>query len=157
MSAAAMAAAGPSRLPHAGSGSVLPLPMQSPSPLQTPQPEQVPNFFRPRYYTKRQTEAEAPSVKAGMTVKKVANMRRQYVKLITEICKRLGLNQYVACSAFTFCHHFYLVRVRAFFQILPGPARRRSLPGTVCIEMNDTGSAGRALCGMLRIGPCSCK
>lgn len=77
--------------------------------MHSPRPEQ-PNFFRPRYYSKQQTEAQAPSVKAGMSVKKVATQRKQYVKLITEACKFLKLNQYVACSAFTFCHHFYLVR-----------------------------------------------
>lgn len=87
--------------------------------MHSPRPEQ-PNFFRPRYYSKQQTEAQAPSVKAGMSVKKVATQRKQYVKLITEVCKLLQLNQYVACSAFTFCHHFYLVRVRpsSVFQLV---------------------------------------
>ena len=81
------------------------------SPHQTPQPEQ-PNFFRPRYYSKEQTEQEAPSVKAGMSLKKMANQRRQYVQLIIGVCKESKLGQFIACSAITFCHHFYLARVR---------------------------------------------
>jgi hypothetical protein len=79
------------------------------SPHQTPRPEQ-PNFFRPRYYSKEQTEQEAPSVKAGMSLKKMANQRRQYVQLIIGVCKESKLGQFIACSAITFCHHFYLAR-----------------------------------------------
>ena len=82
------------------------------SPHQTPRPEQ-PNFFRPRYYSKEQTEQEAPSVKAGMSLKKMATQRRQYVQLIIGVCKDSKLGQFIACSAITFCHHFYLARVRS--------------------------------------------
>ena len=103
-----MSTARPARLPSGGS-----VPPLSPlmSPHQTPRPEQ-PNFFRPRYYTKEQTEQEAPSVRAGMSLKKVATQRKQYVKLIIEICRHSHLGQFIACSAITFCHHFYLARVR---------------------------------------------
>ena len=82
-----------------------------PSPLQSPRPA-VPSFFRPRHYTKQQAEDEAPSVRAGMTLKRVAINRKNYVNMITNVCKKLGLNNSVRVAAINFLHHFYLVRVR---------------------------------------------
>ncbi len=94
------------------------------SPLQSPRPAQ-PNFFRPRVYTKQQVEDDAPSVKAGLTVKRVGVFRKQYVNMIHNVCKLLKLNGYVYGTAVSFCHHFYLVRVRTFISM--GSARWNQL------------------------------
>jgi cyclin T len=98
-----MSAAADSRQPAASARSVPPSPASSPRPAQ-------PNFFRPRIYSKQQVEDDAPSVKAGMTVKRAGNFRKQYVTMINNVCKMLKLNSYVYGTAVTFCHHFYLVR-----------------------------------------------